>query len=640
MTQVMESQRIAIFLCQLPEMLPDDLIVDRDNEILITFVRYRFDQLAQIFGHNQSAGRIVGLVYFPYNIFPTDVEFASPDCQNAVFIIAELQSAYFAHSQRKPECQHTRQLNICTSNHMNHLRSCRQIFHFRHFRRQRDIQIKRFNRTYTDELLPVTKKEDIEKDAEAFLNTVRLFADCPTGRIDTIAFAKELGIRVYFAPISDDHSVRAEFFFFNTEKVMFDEKIGTYRTHYIPANTILVEKKLRDKPEIMRFTIMHELVHAVLQKYTFLLANMCNPGFVSFFCPIRLDESNQFVDPFTERMERYADMIASCALMPQTMFKFTAEKRLRDCGCMKTPYVLKQVLEETAKEFGVSVAACRRRYIQLGYPVMHGICQYIDGAYVPPYCFNPDSLEKNQTYTVSLKMAQEILKKNPKLKRMMMKGRLRFVEHHFVIADPRYVTKDMQLTDYAREHLNECAVKIDLVYPAGYYSKSRFELRDDGAYRTIDDCTPLNANYAKNNDEFELAAQQFAEQLQRRDAAIIEVMDDLPESFPKALKKIIAWTELNQDTIAEKTKMDRRTLQRLMSGDIQSPSTIIVMRICIGLAIPIEISLKLLERSGNVLRSTQQDMAYMQLLFFSGYYTIEQCNRLLMLQGVKPLSLD
>ncbi len=502
------------------------------------------------------------------------------------------------------------------------------------------LRYKRFNRTYTDELLPVTKKEDIEKDAEAFLNTVRLFADCPAGRIDTIAFAKELGIRVYFAPISDDHSVRAEFFFFNTEKVMFDEKIGTYRTHHIPANTILVEKKLRDKPEIMRFTIMHELVHAVLQKYTFLLANMCNPGFVAFFCPIRLDESNQFVDPFTERMERYADMIASCALMPQTMFKFTAEKRLRDCGCMKTPYVLKQVLEETAKEFGVSVAACRRRYLQLGYPLMHGICQYIDGAYVPPYCFNPDSLEKNQTYTVSLKMAQEILKKNPKLKRMMMKGRLRFVEHHFVIADPRYVTKDMQLTDYAREHLNECAVKIDLVYPAGYYSKSRFELRDDGAYRTIDDCTPLNANYAKNNDEFELAAQQFAEQLQRRDAAIIEVMDDLPESFPKALKKIIAWTELNQDTIAEKTKMDRRTLQRLMSGDIQSPSTIIVMRICIGLAIPIEISLKLLERSGNVLRSTQQDMAYMQLLFFSGYYTIEQCNRLLLLQGVKPLSLD
>lgn len=323
--------------------------------------------------------------------------------------------------------------------------------------------------------------------------------------------------------------------------------------------------------------------------------------------------------------------------MPQTMFKFTAEKRLRDCGSLKTPYVLKQVLEETAKEFGVSVAACRRRYLSLGYPMMRGICQYIDGAYVPPYCFHPDSLEKNQTYTVSIKMAQEILKKNPKLTRMMMKGRLRFVEHHFVIADPRYVTKDMQLTDYAREHLNVCAVKIDLMYPAGYYSKSRFELRDDGAYRTIDDCAPLNANYAKNNDEFEQAAQQFAEKLQKRDAAIKEVLDDLPESFPKALKTVIEWTELSQAKFAEKADIQKRTVERMLAGTIERPSAQIVMRICIGLSLPVELSLRLMERSGNSLRSSPQDMAYMKLLFFAGYYSIEQCNRLLEYQGINTI---
>lgn len=31
-----------------------------------------------------------------------------------------------------------------------------------------------------------------------------------------------------------------------------------------------------------------------------------------------------------------------------------------------------------------------------------------------------------------------------------------------IVPDPKYVTKDMQLTEYAREHLDECAVKIDL----------------------------------------------------------------------------------------------------------------------------------------------------------------------------------
>ena len=61
------------------------------------------------------------------------------------------------------------------------------------------------------------------------------------------------------------------------------------------------------------------------------------------------------------------------------------------------------------------------------------------------------------------------------------------------------------------------------------------------------------------------------------------------------------------------------------------------MRICIGLRLPVELSLRLMERSGNELRSSRQDMAYLKLLFFSGYYTIAQCNTLLERQGIKTL---
>jgi hypothetical protein len=83
--------------------------------------------------------------------------------------------------------------------------------------------------------------------------------------------------------------------------------------------------------------------------------------------------------------------------------------------------------------------------------------------------------------------------------------------------------------------------------------------------------------------------------------------------------------------------MPKRTLGRLLSGDIAHPSAQIVMRICIGLRLPVELSLRLMERSGNELRSTRQDMAYMKLLFFSGYYTITQCNTILEYQGFKTL---
>ena len=336
-------------------------------------------------------------------------------------------------------------------------------------------------------------------------------------------------------------------------------------------------------------------------------------------------------------MERYADAVASCALMPKTMFNVVAEQRLRECGAIRTPAALQKVLEDVAKFFGVSVAACRRRFLKLGFHEMRGIRKYIDGHYVPSYCFETHALRQNQTFTVSLQMAQELVQKSKKLTRWMARGRVLFIENHFVIASKQYVTGDGRLTDYARNHLDECALKIDQVFPAGFYTNSRFELSDDGYYRTAIDSKPLNVLYADNNGQFEETAQKLAEELQQRDESVHEVLSNLPESFPRALKVVIEWTALSYEKFAAQAGMQKRTLGRLLSGDIEHPSAQIVMRICIGLSLPVELSLRLMERSGNELRSTRQDMAYMKLLFFSGYYTITQCNTLLEYQGFKTL---
>ena len=268
---------------------------------------------------------------------------------------------------------------------------------------------------------------------------------------------------------------------------------------------------------------------------------------------------------------------------------------------------------------------------------MLGIRKYVDGHYVPSYIFDPHSLRQDQTYTVSLRMAEDLVQKSKKLTRWMARGRVRFIENHFVIASKQYVTSDGKLTEYARSHLDECALKIDQVFPAGYYTNSRFKLSCDGYYRTAVDSKPLNVLYADNNETFEGAVQKLAEELQQRDESVHEVLTSLPESFPKALKVVIEWTDLSYEKFAIQAGMPKRTLGRLLSGDIAHPSAQIVMRICIGLRLPVELSLRLMERSGNELRSTRQDMAYMKLLFFSGYYTITQCNTILEYQGFKTL---
>lgn len=497
----------------------------------------------------------------------------------------------------------------------------------------------RFRKCYTDDLLPVLHKDNIEKDAETLLNSVYRYTECRPQKIQPVQLAQQLGIKVLYAPLSHDCSIRGEYFYEDTNKVIYNEKTGLHETVRFPARTILVEKALKGKWDIVRFTIMHELVHAVLQKYAFMLAKMCNPDFTSFFCPIRLNEGEQFVDPFIERMERYADSVASCALMPKQMFCTVADQRFRECGALRDAATLKSALDHVTTFFGVSTSACRRRFLELGYAEMRGICNFLDGQYVPPYCFKPGSLEKNQTYAVSAEMAQEIMRENKKLVKLLVKGRVRFIENHFVVNHPNYLTRDMKLTDYARNHLDECALKIDLVYPAGVYSQSRFNLVSDGMYRTAVTMKPLTAIYAKNNEQFEMTVERAMKEVQERDADVKPIVETLPEAFPLALRSVVAWTELTHEEFAFQAGITPKTLGRLLSGETKRPTPQVVMRICIGLCLPVELSLRLMNRSGNELRTSGEDLAYMKLLFFSGYYTIEQCNVILKHQGFTQLGV-
>lgn len=491
----------------------------------------------------------------------------------------------------------------------------------------------KFPVTHTDDLLPIITKENIEKDAERLLHMVYRHTECPPHKINPLELAHKLGIRVYLVPLSEDCSVRGEYLFHDTHKVLYNEKTGLHSSMFISAGTILIEKKLKPQSDIVRFTIMHELVHAVLHYHAYRLVCMCNPDFTSFFCPVRINEEHCFIDDFVEKMERYADAVASSALMPKRMFHLIVEKIKNSNGVLRDAVIMKSLLEQTASFFGVSISACRKRFLGLGYKEMRGICNYIDGQYVPPFCYAPDSLKKNQTYVVSIELAKKLLAENKKLLKMVIRNLVVFIENHFVLNDPLYVTRDKKLTDYARNHMEQCALKIDLVFPEGCYSNSRFRLVSDGAYRTAVSCKPLTALYGDNNDDFE----KMAKELFSRNQEIGEILEELPEGFPKALRRVIEWTDMTQEEFAYHAGMSVKTLSRLISGETQNPTPQMIMRICIGLSLPVELSIRLMKRSGNELRTSRQDLAYMQLLFFSGYYDIEQCNEILSCQGLKTL---
>lgn len=488
--------------------------------------------------------------------------------------------------------------------------------------------------TFIDDLLPYLTKEQMEKEAERLIERGYGYSydKYRPQRIDSLAIAKALGIKVYFARLSENSDVRGIYVFEDGEICIYDDTIRAYRMSRVHKNSILIEKNIRDKAELVRFTIMHELVHAYTQRFAFYLMAMCRNSSFEVRCPIRIyDEDGQFMDNFTERAERQADTIAAYVLMPEISFKKkvidiqTSYGVLRDSGCIK------EMVDKTAKYFGVSISAARRRMYELGFTEVHGVYNFIDGKYVPPFSFKADSLQTHQTYCVSEKWAKKLLDTNKKLLKMVAKGVICYVENHFILNDPIFLTKDKKLTPYGREHLHECALKFDLIFPdrCGFKFKSDNKL----AFRTAEASLPITMAYSNDNTDLE----EQARQLCMRNTEVLELVKRMPEDFGESLTQVVEWTEMTREQIAVSCWVNEKTIYRLCNNITENPSINMVVQLCIGMSLPFEVSMKLMERAGYRPRNNLRDMTIMHLLILSYKYNIEDCNKLLIAQGLAPL---
>src|SRR5690554_6399671 len=98
--------------------------------------------------------------------------------------------------------------------------------------------------------------------------------------------------------------------------------------------------------------------------------------------------------------------------------------------------------------------------LDLGYHEAEGVYTYVDGHYVQNYFFERDALQRGQTYAIGTKDALFQYASNLKFRELVDSGNYVFVENHFCINDSKYIkyneAGEPQLTDYARQHIDEC----------------------------------------------------------------------------------------------------------------------------------------------------------------------------------------
>jgi hypothetical protein len=269
-----------------------------------------------------------------------------------------------------------------------------------------------------------------------------------------------------------------------------------------------------------------------------------------------------------------------------------------------------------------------------------------------------------KTYLTSVTDSFSEYCSNAQFRRLLDSGAFTFVKPgHYVIANPKYIqTTDtgIELTDYARTHLDECCLRFMLKLVKGdgvsgarsasvgvaegeAADGSKAEAaaaeqppgppaRKPGVYTQVPVLDPGNHN---------LAVFQRSQELRKLHDDLIDQSRRLADTEMN-FAQLAAWhiknKGYNKAVFQAKTLLSRKTYERIMSNQLPNPTLETVMAICIGLQLSIKDSELLLERAGYKLSSSPQHLAYHKLLSAFVGHSLFECNEILEALSLSPLT--
>lgn len=456
----------------------------------------------------------------------------------------------------------------------------------------------------SDSLVPLYSNPDYDKVAARILNKYFPEALKNPIRIDPEELAKKIGLNVLYRSISADQSVFGQIFFIGGEAELYDVKTQNIIKEKIAPKTMLIDKNasfLRSYGTV-NATIVHECVHYILHKKAFAFARLFNREITRIRCLVDGSVQEALVDQnTTDRMEYQANTLAPKILMPYRTFKRKAEELIEKCKIKfdqtETIDVLEYVISDLADFYGVSRLSAKIRMIEVGYEEAVGAFTYIDGKYVKPHKYKKGAITRNQTFSIGLSDAVILTLTNPALYEKCCSGRYSYVDSHFVLNSPEYITEDergyKQLTDYARHHIDECCLYFDIDVSKSSAGKEN--------YRSIcvlnrDIKTPIQHTLSFHNGYENSSKEKQAKCLQKAIEDEEKLYQMMTNNYLECLKKCKEYRKAKFDDMAEEILMSERQIRRIFDGDSDGKIETLAI-ICLALHLPPQVSFHIIEHS-------------------------------------------
>lgn len=491
----------------------------------------------------------------------------------------------------------------------------------------------------SDSLIPIISKETRDKFdviAKRILKTYWKEKLEKAAPVDPRKLAERMHLNICFQDfLSPDKSIFGM-------TVFADSKIQTYlydgsssSVIDVPERTILIDKESADGIRPLIFTIAHEIVHWQLHRNAFEFERLYNQTLTSVSCFKDGEISLSFGVRECRIMEWQANQVAGRIIAP----KHAVTAAVKTVGRTLIPgdsniNKAKTIVDYICMTFNLSKQAGVIRLGECGYDFAKGLYHYIDNHYLDDYFVRKGTLGDEETYELSFKQYINVLENEPFIRDGVVLGMMAYVDGHICRCPSKYTYTDedgMHLTLDALEQPENCFVKFKISAKSDIdLFSSEYNLYGIFRIRGIEQGQQLV--YIKTGDENKALAD------------ITSDIDELLACFREStagdvLKSLMKACNITIEELCHRTGISKDTISDYRNGNTKDVDIKSLIAICLGMKLPIIVSMKLLSEFGRPIPEKSPEYSvYIAMLSSPASKTVSGWNEFLVTRKLQPLT--
>lgn len=495
-------------------------------------------------------------------------------------------------------------------------------------------------------LVPYIYSVDLEDQADDFTLFYCSDAIYEGYKLPVYDILRELGVDYYIADLPDNFFGRMYFKASSANVYQKHPYLGEYKieNHTINPGTMLISRQryFLGNDGTQRLTIAHEIIHWYLHQKYFKLLLLLDNETDMMSCevePNHYDEEMSMSQKAHWFAEWQANALAIRIAMPQELVvRAFHEARAAAHQYHYTGDFVEDILRRVAELFDVPIYATKQRARQLGFDDADGAFVYVDGKHYDSFWFTEGILDQYQTFVIDKAGYNNLYLNNIEFADYIKAGKFVYLGHVVCINDPKYVraefgngTVTLVLTDYAREHADECCLVFSCKSTS--YLKDEYEFygqaylsKEVNADYYVEHTYDKDFNYkcVQTANSIAEAAAKYNTACDAKKQVEIEMLQNNCNDFANSLIYHMDRKNITVDDLVERSGLSDTTIKNYRAGKANPPIEN-VMAVCIGLNLPKAYSLNLLSKASYTLNDSSRDRAYLFALDYSDG-TLQQWN--------------